>query len=71
MAQGLGMVGTQLILDIFPSLVHHLHASLFVLRMSVLQCVGQTNTGEVSGPKALVGAWSVPNFGKGDENQDT
>jgi len=26
--------------------------------------------GEVSGPKALVGAWSVPNFGKGDENQD-
>lgn len=26
--------------------------------------------GEVPGPKALVGAWSVPNFGKGDENQD-
>ncbi|CAK9097415.1 unnamed protein product [Durusdinium trenchii] len=26
--------------------------------------------GEVSGPKALVGAWSVANFGKGDENQD-
>ena len=28
------------------------------------------NAGEVPGPKALVGAWSVPNFGKGDENQD-
>lgn len=71
MAQGLGMVGTQYIFENSPSLVHHLDASLFVLRMSVLQCVSQTNAGEVSGPKALVGAWSVPNFGKGDENQDT
>lgn len=26
--------------------------------------------GDVAGPKAVVGAWSVPNFGKGDENQD-
>ena len=27
--------------------------------------------GDVAGPKAVVGAWSVPNFGKGDENQDS
>ena len=57
------------LLGAFESFVHKNHKSRFDNRAHC-DVLPVLFAGDVAGPKAVVGAWSVPNFGKGDENQE-